>query len=464
MKVDMARKIRQAMCLLLVLMLAPAAALAGTIDDLIGLLVHPAEQPVTMEMQAEALRIPELGETRLEWLNRLLQHISFRLTAGGDIQEEQILVDGRAAIGCTGRTEKNGTAWHFSFDGGNAYRTAEGENLLAMLAGVSAGASGTERYSEMAVLMSGFYRFFEGLPALYPENSSESKINTRYRPYGTAVKKWSVSLPDDVLQDEKMIAYLDGEGMEAVKAYLSGAVLNGRQRITLLTDEDGRLMKVNYTAKAGLSEDDMRSVNLDWRCFRREEGYKDVLTLTTPGAGSRRNNLTITQELVADPEAGETYTGSIETDQVADRIRTRILLTFDLRASDGTVTGKLLEKTTVGSVRTSTEVLADIQKDEQEEYRGSLEIITKSDKIEKEHYRLHVTAGKSEMPAWNEMPVRQPDEAAREQIAGKAARAFLKALIPLPESDLQYILADLPEGWWAQMTSKIEDSEETEQP
>lgn len=464
MRTGMVRRIRRIICLLTALVLMPIAASAGTIDDLIVLLTRPTEQAVTMEMQAEAVRIPELGDARLEWLNRLLRHITFRLTTDGDIQEEMILVDGNETIGCMSRTGTEGETWQFSFDGDAAYSMTDGEDLLAVLSGTSADLSGLEYYGGISILMSGFYRFFEGLPAAFPEYSSVSKTNTSYKPYGTAVQKWTLSLPDDILQSEKMIAYLDGEGMEAVKEYLSHAVLSGRQRLTLLTDENGRLMKVNYTAKAGLSEDDMRSVNLDWRCLRGETGYRDVLKLTTPGTGSRRDNLTITQDMVIDPEQGETYSGSIETDRVYDRVRTLILLTFELKASGESVTGNLLEKTTVGSTKTYTEVNVDLAQNTQDEYRGSLEIICKLGKIVKEHYRIRLTAGKSDILRWKDIPGKKLTPADRNRIAEKAANVFLKALVHIPEEDLQYILADLPEGWWAQMSLKTDETEETEQP
>ena len=58
------------------------------------------------------------------------------------------------------------------------------------------------------------------------------------------------------------------------------------------------MMKVNYTGKAGFSEDSIRNVDLDWRCLRREEGYKDVLQLKTPAvSGTTRHNISISQEM-----------------------------------------------------------------------------------------------------------------------------------------------------------------------
>ena len=459
----MMRRIQRAGCLLMILMLLPAAVYAGTIDDLIGLLTRDAESAVSAEMRAEVVRMPEMGGTRLEWLNRLLGHITFSLRTGDGMQEEIIAVDGSPALGSVSRAGADGTAWQFSFDDETAYRMPEGGDLLSTLSGTTADLSRLDEYSEMAVLLSGFYRFFGGLPELFPEYATLTKINTRYKPYGTAVKKWSITLPEDILQSEKMTAYLDTEGLEAVKEYLSHVVLSGKQRLTLQADENDRLMKVNYTAKAGLSADDLRSVNLDWRCLRGEEGYRDVLQLTTPGPG-KRDNLSIDQELVTGAEGNEEYTGTIETDKVADRVRTRTVLTFQLTASGKAVTGNLLEKTYTTGKNESTEVTVSLEQNAQEEYRGSLEIICKLDKIEKEHYRIQLTAGKAEPPQWKDVPEKEMTEDDGRRIAEKAARALLTALIPVPEEDLQYILADLPEGWWARMTTKTDESEETEQP
>ena len=81
----------------------------------------------------------------------------------------------------------------------------------------------------------------------------------------------------------------------------------------------------------------------------------------------------------------------------------------------------------------------------------------------KDRIRIRLTAGKAEAPKWEEVPVKRAGDAEQELIAEKAAKAFLKALIPVPEEDLQYILADLPEGTWRRMI-KIDESEETEQP
>ena len=51
-----------------------------------------------------------------------------------------------------------------------------------------------------------------------------------------------------------------------------------------------------------------------------------------------------------------------------------------------------------------------------------------------------------------------------QNIRRKAAGVFLRAIADIPEEDLQYILADLPDNWWEQTIQKTEKPEETEKP
>ena len=42
----------------------------------------------------------------------------------------------------------------------------------------------------------------------------------------------------------------------------------------------------------------------------------------------------------------------------------------------------------------------------------------------------------------------------------KMTADFLRALIPVPEQDLQYFLADLPDGFWTELIRKYDMTEE----
>ena len=51
-----------------------------------------------------------------------------------------------------------------------------------------------------------------------------------------------------------------------------------------------------------------------------------------------------------------------------------------------------------------------------------------------------------------------------QNIREKSAGLFLRALEKIPEEDLQFILADLPDNWWMRTIMNTEKPEETETP
>ena len=46
-----------------------------------------------------------------------------------------------------------------------------------------------------------------------------------------------------------------------------------------------------------------------------------------------------------------------------------------------------------------------------------------------------------------------------DRLSEKMSMLFLNALVNIPEEDLTYFLADLPEGWWNQTVRKIQNTE-----
>ncbi len=452
---------RLAAALAAAVMMLPGIAQGGSIDRMISLLASPAEEGIEIRVQAEAVRVPELSGTRTEWLNRLLSHITIILRMSGDAQEEIIEVDGTEALCCTSRVTGERSETVFSVDSGKAYTAATPTDLLGDMSGIVPEENRTEYYSGIAVLLPEFYTFFGGLADAFPDESSMTKANVKFKDYGTATRRWALSFGDDVLQSEKMREYLSQEGLEHVRAFLAGVTLSGRQRLTLLTDDEGHLMKVNYTGKAGLSAEDMRNVNLDWRCTRSDTGSRDELQLTPPAVkGSGKNNLTVKQEMLSGEDGTQTYTCSAETDVVVDRVRTRYILDISLTGTETAVSGEIREKTIAGTSTGLVTVRADLTQTAQEEYSGSIEIIHELDKIEGEHYRLRIAAGPCGEIAWNAGAAGPMTEEAKAALTEKMAGAFLRALIPVPEEDLQYILADLPDGWWAELVRKTEKTEE----
>ena len=460
------RRFRKAVLLLLILTMIPAASLAGSVDDLLNRLSGPAGSATELVFSAEAVRVPQFSNQRTEWLNGLLKHLVFRITSDGSVQEQTIGNDGKDILGCITRQSGDGSETRFSFSDA-VYRTEQSQDILSLLTGSEPEENDIGYYAQIRLLLPEFYEFFGGLPELFPENTSESKVSIQYKGYGTAVKRYSIVLDADVLQSERMAGYLSRDELNGVRSFLSSAVLSGKQRLTLLKDADGNLMKVNYTAKCGLSEDSMRNTDIDWKCLHRENGYKDVLVLKTPAvSGSDRHNLSVTRESVTQEDGTEEYQCSVDTDEVESRIRKRIRLDISLTAKDGKITGSAVKKTTSTGLNDITGYQVEIQAGEYEHFQGSLEISHELNKIEREHYRIQFTAGPCEPPVWPEGNGETVNaaESDLQMIRNKAAAVFLKAMTGLPEEDLQYIIADLPDNWWKQSIQITEKPEETEKP
>ena len=203
------RQFRFAGIILFALVIIPVSAFAGTIDDLLTQLSYPAEKPAEVTCRIEAVSIPQFSETRTGWLNGLLKHMSFRIRSDGIIQEEEIDVDDKPVIQCKTRETEGRTETLFPFD--DRIYITEGTDLTELLTGISPEADMTEYYTEIRVLLPEFYRFFSGLPELFPDSVSESKVSIKYKGYGTAVKRYAMVLSQDVISDEKMNGYLENK-------------------------------------------------------------------------------------------------------------------------------------------------------------------------------------------------------------------------------------------------------------
>ena len=454
-------RFRHVFIIILAIIVFPVSAFAGTIDNLLMKLAYPADKPAEITFNIQAVRLPQFSETRTGWLNDLLKHLTFRICSDGFIQKEEIIVDEKTAVECIIKKDAGKKGTLFSFD--NRTFITDKDDPAELLTGISSEENLTEYYTEIQVLLPEFYYFFSGLPELFPDSTNESKVSIQYKGYGTAVKRYAMVLSQDVLSSEQMTEYLAKEELVHVRQFLSKAVLSGRQRLTLLRDADGNLMKVNYTGKSGLSEESIRNTDLDWKCLKFGGNSKDVLVLKTPAVtGTERHNVSLTRETVLQADGTEQYSCSIDTDEVKKRIRNRIRLDISLKAAENLISGNAVKKTTSSGLNDIREYRVSIEQGVSEDYQGSLEIVHELNKIDKEQIHADFTWTACDAPAWKEGESAVPTDTDLQDIREKAAGLFLRALEDIPEEDLQFILADLPEDWWMQTIMNTEKPEETE--
>ena len=161
------KQFRHTGILLLALVMIPVSAFAGTIDELLTKVSNPAEKPAEITIKAEAVSLPQFSETRTEWLNGLLKHLTFKIRSDGIVQEEEIDVDDKPVLECRARKEDGKTETTFPFS--EKIFITEGTDLTEVLTGISAEEDMTEYYTGFQLLLPEFYRFFSGLPELFPE-------------------------------------------------------------------------------------------------------------------------------------------------------------------------------------------------------------------------------------------------------------------------------------------------------
>lgn len=459
----MKKPFRQTVIVLIIILLLPFSSYAGTVDDLLTNLSRSPDYPNELVFKAELVRLPQFSDIRTGWLNQLLDHLTFRIRSDGNLQEEIIEADEKAVIEHLSRKMNGKTENRFSFSE-KIYRSENEDDFLSLLTGNSPEDDLYDYYTQFQILLPEFYRFFSGLPELFPDSVSESKVSIQYKGYGTAVKRYAMVLGSDVLASEIMTDYLSRDDLSNVRQFLSQIVLSGKQRLTLLRDAEGNLMKVNYTAKCGMSEESIRNTDLDWKCLNRENGYKDVLVLKTPAVtGTDRHNVTLSRESVLQPDGTEQYECSIDTDEVRNKNRNRVRMDIRLTGAEKRITGNAVRKKTASGTTEINEYTINVTTGENEDYQGSLEIKHELNKIEREHFRIDFTYGSCEAPVWENGDSVSISEDEVQSIRQKAAGAFLRAMKNIPEEDLGFILADLPDNWWNQIQIS-EKPEETEKP
>ena len=189
--------------------------------------------------------------------------------------------------------------------------------------------------------------FIEKLPDRFPQAVASSKMNEKYKDYGTAVKKVSVKISAEELTAcvrDHRAELPEGDGLPDI----GGIVFEGRQDFEMLMTEEGKALKIRYGGKAGLSAEDLRTVRLDWKTVRSDSVDRDEMTLKTPdSAGTHRNNLILAHTRRKSEDGKETFQWKAETDEVSEGIRTRGVSECTAEAENGILAGNFVTTRTV---------------------------------------------------------------------------------------------------------------------
>ncbi len=407
---------------------------------------------VSFRIRPEAEKLSQFDDNRSSQLNRLLRHLEIVGAVNGENTEVAFTLDSEELFSILEWKSKE-TMISFPAASGRSTCILPEIQKEADVTGFGQKVQADNPlfwnrsiYHSLDV----YHVFFSNLPAAFPDHASSGKISEKYRDYGTAVRKITV-----VVQGEDLNSYLlNQKNSYAGMGYYpdpSEIVFEGRQSFTMLFSADNALIRVMYSGHAGLSAGDIRNVRLDWKTVRGNSLEKDEIELRTPNSsGTKRDNFLLTHILKTDADGSEAFTWSAETDRVSGGVRTREFSKASLNFRENRISGTMSERSSSRGKESTAEILLDSSVGEEHSYSGTLEIICKKDKIEKEKW-LFLFDLSDVLPLQGTFPVSEmiPEEnVSAQDIQEQLAASVLRRLLMLPAEDLSFLKDGIPDNLW----------------
>ena len=374
--------------------------------------------------------LSQYDENRLDQLNRLLKHLSLGLTMEEKDASLLVMVDGMEAWSSV-----------------NGYADADDDTVRFL----------GQVFEPFNLYLNAFYPVITGLREAYPEKSKSMEANLNLSGYGRAVRKILITIPAEEAETafrETLLSLC--ENTEA-RAFLSKLVFSGQQKISFMLDQDDREIRINYDGKAGLSQEDIRSVSLVWKCLRNGNHRKDGLSLKTPAQNeSDRFNVTLERDLNPDDPQGPAWQWTIETDDKSGPDRSLSKFSMEWKQEDTGLNGTMVHNLNKNGAKTSLSASATLSPSDDGSYTGGVEITHKKGKIEKEHFSVEVSVSPSgkEIRAEEKTTAESISAENRKQPDGNVNRELLRALLRIPDEDLLFLFSGLPEEEWQKIVQE----------
>ena len=408
-------------------------------------------EPVAFELDTEIFKIPQFDENRTEQLNRLLKHIHFSGIVSEKETEVTVSLDNEELFSILSFDYSGKNRTVFATDHEHYYSSETLEHACKDMLPVSKGETAKiERSQKIQQSLETVAGFLEKLPEAFQEKASRTKNTEKYRDYGTASYKIVLKLTDEEMNNY-LQQFLKSSDTIHSDPYLEKLVFTGRQGFTLLYTEDNRLLKVSYSGKAFWKENDIRDIRLEWKTVHRNGYARDELQLRTPNEKrNARNNLVLSCILYREEDGSEKLTWSEETDSLENRIRKQGKLEAEFILKGNSLTGSVTDITKSDNVTTSETVLIDWFAPQHNSWTGTLEIISKKDKIEKAHIRavLSLKAGISVPVSSGQPEAVYVNETEFSRITEELYSEILARILKLPAEDQAFIREGIPDSLW----------------
>ena len=414
--------------------------------------LSPSPAPVKASLTADLRQWPVFDEERTEHMNRMLSHLSLKMHAGESVRGISLLCDRKEVFTLLTETGTDGDRAWFSEDPYRVYHIPSGEAVPGQAEQIQHFLNISE---DLLFLMKEMLPYFASLPDRYPDLVKESKITLQYKGYGKAVRKAAMVFSADMIGKMDFQSVFDGVEGNHARSFLQSLIISGKQRITLLYDAEGNVIKINYDGDAGKQEDDMRAVSVDWRCLREDDKIKDTIRIKTPAVkGAKRNNLVLESTLTRDENGTESLNILTDYDENNQGDKRRITGEASLQYSDEILTGSVVTRTRHSGTQTSVTLKPEITLGTGGIAQGKIRIEAKAGKTVSVDADIGFSLARGnalsfpETDDLAEIRMDGPESSAYDELSRKAAHTLLEALAQIPENDLIFLTEGFSEDQW----------------
>ena len=424
------------------------------------LMTGETEAPVSITVSSPVYKtISRFGDERKESLNRFLKHISLSVNIDGDLSETTVMIDGDPVYSYIETADDSVRKTVYSVRPETVFTRQEKdpEDDSAVLSFVN------DNFFRMNRLLDDLYPAFEKSAGLFKDYAKESSVSLNFTGYGKAVRRVTISLPEQYISDHFPAAFADLIVSSECREFIGRCVFKGPQKINLLYDQEDRLLRINYDGRAGLSEESLRKVSVVWRCVRSEEHRKDHLTLKTPSvSGNDRYNLIYERELDTGSPDQHIIKWDMQVDLKEGQIKKKTAFKGDLSFEDMIMKGEVSYSEKTDGKETKVIVTPSLQKENGSEFRGTIEIANYSGKIviSRTEYTVQFSPGKAlSMPVIIDTGENEDGGTGfvREdgQIQELLSGILVRKLLSLPAEDLVFFNSDIPEETWKTLVQSL---------
>ena len=403
--------------------------------------------------------IARFGEERKDSLNRLLKHLSLAVKTDGNMSETTVMIDQEPVYSYIETTKGNiqNTVYSVSPDTVVVQHEKDREENAGVFSFIN------DQFFMLNKLLDDLYSAFEKSAEAFSEFAKESSVSLNFSGYGKAVKRITISLPEQYVSDQFPAVSADLVASSECKGFIERLLFIGTQKIVLLYDQDNRLLRINYDGKAGFSEESIRKVSVVWRCRRSDEGKKDHLTLKTPSVtGYDKYNLTYERDADTGSQESQSIKWDLQLDFREGQIKKKTGFKADLTFAENMLKGDINYSEKQDGNESKVIIVPSIQKEKPSEFFGTIEIANYSGKIvlTRTEYTVQISTGENltvpEIMTVQESGISEEGIVTDyEQIQELLSAVLIRKLLSLPAEDLEFFNSDIPDEVWNALVQSL---------